>query len=239
MQKFNAERKMRTDWNRYAGVHDDLFASVGRGPDPDQLRIGVEDIAQKLLLEPHNQLLEIGCGTGLLLSSLSQQVSSSVGLDFSIKNIDIARRHFPRVSFVVGDAMGLPFRGGSFDRILSYSVFHYLSDVKRGIEETLRVCKEGGIVLLGDLPDIRRRWHLYLYYMRSFSMICRTPRDLWKKFKERIYSVNWHWVDVETLRDEMRSLGHEAEILAPPQHLQFGCKAYATRVDLKLRKKPI
>jgi hypothetical protein len=69
-------------------------------------------------------------------------------------------------------------------------------------------------------------------------MICRTPRDLWKKFKERIYSVNWHWVDVETLRDEMRSLGHEAEILAPPQHLQFGCKAYATRVDLKLRKKP-
>jgi SAM-dependent methyltransferase len=233
----DAGRKMRIEWDGYSEAHDDLFASVGRIPDCDQLRIGVEDIAEKLLLEPNNQLLEIGCGTGLLLSSLSQRVSCSVGLDFSMKNINIARRHFPHVTFVVGDATGLPFRGGYFDRILSYSVFHYLNDVKCGIRETLRVCKEGGIVLLGDLPDARRKWQLYFHYIRSLRDRLWTPHLLWKKLRERTHSVNWHWMKLEALRDEIRLMGHEAEILAPAKHAQFGCQAYTTRLDLRIRKK--
>jgi ubiquinone/menaquinone biosynthesis C-methylase UbiE len=230
-------RKIRKDWDRYAEVHNDLFASVGRLPNLGQLRIGLEDIVKKLLLEPSNELLEIGCGTGLLLSSLSPRVSSSIGIDFSIKNIDIARQHFPEISFVVGDVMGLPFAEESFDRILTYSVFHYTNNIKGAVEETLRVCKGGGVILIGDLPDVRQKWHLYFHYIKSFLEISRSPLGLWKKLRERIYGVNWYWVDVEALRDEIKLMGHEAEILAPPEHAQFGCKAYLTRADLRITKK--
>lgn len=230
-------KKKRKDWNRYAEAHNDLFASVGRLPNFEQLRIGLEDVVKKLHLEPPNELLEIGCGTGLLLSSLSPRVFSSIGIDFSIKNISIARRHFPEVSFVVGDVMSLPFAKESFDRILSYGVFHYVSDIKGAIRETLRVCKGGGVILIGDLPDVRQKWHLYFHYIKSFLKMTRFPLGLWKKLRERIDGVNWYWVDVETLKDEIKLMGHEAEILAPPEHAQFGCKAYTTRADLRITKK--
>jgi ubiquinone/menaquinone biosynthesis C-methylase UbiE len=232
-----SDKKIRKAWNHYVKDHDDVFASVGRVDDFDQLRIGLEDITQKLSLEPSNALLEIGCGTGLLLSFLRDSVSAAAGLDFSIKAIDIARRRLSTLPFVVGDSLDLPFKKDSFDRILAYSVFHYVKDVKKAIEETLRVCRGGGIVLIGDLPDIRWRWELYFFYMRSFLQKIKSLTTLWEKVRERIYSVGWYWVDVEALKNEIQLMGHEVEILPQPKHAQFGCNAYQTRVDLRIKKR--
>lgn len=62
-------------------------------------------IVDRMRLAGIRSILEIGCGPGQLAAFLMDQgVSQFVGLDFSPKAIDIARKNVSRGSFVVADA---------------------------------------------------------------------------------------------------------------------------------------
>lgn len=62
-------------------------------------------IVDRIRRDRIRRVLEIGCGTGQLAAYLFDQgIDSYVGLDFSPKAIDYARRNAPRGRFVVGDA---------------------------------------------------------------------------------------------------------------------------------------
>ncbi|HZD54761.1 MAG TPA: bifunctional class I SAM-dependent methyltransferase/glycosyltransferase family 2 protein [Candidatus Aquicultoraceae bacterium] len=86
---------------------------------------------------PGSSVLEIGCGTGDLLASLSP--SKGVGIDLSPAMVKIARSKFPFLVFLAGDAEYLPLRE-KFDYVVLSDSVGYFEDVQRAFEEIRAVC---------------------------------------------------------------------------------------------------
>ena len=68
---------------------------------------------------PHTRVLDLGCGTGLLLDLLSIREDRYVGVDVSHGMLDGARRKYPRHRFVQADAQQLDAVMGQFDLVVS------------------------------------------------------------------------------------------------------------------------
>ena len=76
-------------------------------------------------------VLELGCGTGELLARLKP--SCGVGIDFSDRMIEIAKRNHPELTFVVGDVEGatsISSLEGPFDYIVLSDTVGYLDDIE-------------------------------------------------------------------------------------------------------------
>lgn len=96
------------------------------------------------------QVLDVGSGTGSLAFALAQRapVRSLCGLDYSAAYVDHCKRRNrdPRIEFRVGDACTMRFPDGSFDRVLSLLMLHFVPDAHRAIAEMRRVARPGAVV---------------------------------------------------------------------------------------------
>jgi ubiquinone/menaquinone biosynthesis C-methylase UbiE len=92
------------------------------------------------------RVLEVGCGTGLILSQLSQLAGSAWGVDISDGMLRVAKER--GLSVVQGSATDLPFADESFDLVCSFKVLAHVPEVGRALREIARVTKPGGQMLV-------------------------------------------------------------------------------------------
>lgn len=85
-----------------------------------------------------DRLLEIGAGSGSSIKFLA---------DFNVLRTDYLDSNKDLVMCGV-NAENLPFDNDSFDAVIAVDMIHHLADPKKGIQESLRVCKSNGIVLI-------------------------------------------------------------------------------------------
>jgi ubiquinone/menaquinone biosynthesis C-methylase UbiE len=103
-------------------------------------------------------VLDVGCGTGTLLSLLSRDPRAErlVGLDYSGEMARRAAAKFAagdaagRLTAVQGDAEHLPFHDGSFDILTCCNSFHHYPHPAAALAEFRRVLRPGGRLLLLD-----------------------------------------------------------------------------------------
>jgi len=102
-------------------------------------------------IRPATTVLEIGCGTGSLAATLAGLGASVTAMDVSETLLAEAGKKIGRgrAFFLRGDAHGLPFRPGSFHRVLGSSILHHL-DLDRALPEILRVLKPGGRIAFAE-----------------------------------------------------------------------------------------
>ena len=70
-------------------------------------------------------VLDLGCGTGELTYALSKLALNVTGLDSSEEQLKLARTRYPQLSFILGQALDLPFKH-QFDLVLSNAVLHWI-----------------------------------------------------------------------------------------------------------------
>ncbi len=98
--------------------------------------------------------LEIGCGTGALLSELSERgIPQVVGLDISITYLEFARSAGSSRRLAQGDALALPFANHAFDLSVCHFVLLWLNDPLLALRELRRVTRPGGVVIAFAEPD--------------------------------------------------------------------------------------
>lgn len=117
------------------------------------------------LVRPHAagaELLEVGCGTGLILDRLRPLCHRAVGVDLSPGMLALARERGLEV--VQGDATALPFEDGSFDVVVSFKVLPHVEDLRTALSEAARVTRPGG------------RAFLEIYNRRSIRYLIRNLR---------------------------------------------------------------
>jgi arsenite methyltransferase len=110
-------------------------------------------------LYPGDAVLDIGCGAGvdaLVAGRLVGAGGRVVGIDVTPAMIDKARANqarlgFGQVSFQVAEAEALPFPDNDFDAVISNGVFNLTLDKEKALQETQRVLKPGGRLLLADM----------------------------------------------------------------------------------------
>ncbi len=94
-----------------------------------------------LPLAENRDILEVGCGTGLIMRGLEDTAKSMVGLDISPGMLEEARRRGFNV--VEGNAEELPFEDESFDLVYSYKVLAHVPGIEKALREMARVLRPG------------------------------------------------------------------------------------------------
>lgn len=117
-----------------------------------------------LQLGDHARVLDVATGTGDLAIEIAKRHHgvTVVGLDPSEGMLEIAkpkvvkRELADRVSFVVGDAMALPFTNCEFDAATIAFGIRNVPDRAAGLRELARVVRPGGRIAILELGEPRR-----------------------------------------------------------------------------------
>lgn len=127
-------------FDRIARRYDLVNTLLSGGTDGSWRRAA----ARAARLNGGGRALDVACGSGRLSVELHRSGVQVVGLDFSREMLRIARRAEPGLRLVRGDALALPFPGGTFDAATIAFGLRNLADPRRGLEEMLRVLRPGG-----------------------------------------------------------------------------------------------
>jgi len=93
--------------------------------------------------EKGEQILDLGCGTGVLTAAIAERGAGVFGVDRSPEMVAQASSKFPALKFSVMDATKLSF-AGEFDAVFSNAVLHWIPEAEKVIEGVERALKPGG-----------------------------------------------------------------------------------------------
>ncbi|AKX93945.1 demethylrebeccamycin-D-glucose O-methyltransferase [Moorella thermoacetica] len=137
-------------FDRKAGDYDDWYTRpLGALVD----RVEKEPIYA--YLDPHagEHILDVGCGTGNFSLELARRGVKVTGIDISDPMLAKARKKAAdaglAIEFLHADAMNLPFGDNTFDKIVSVTALEFAPDLKAVLEESYRVLKPGGRMVIG------------------------------------------------------------------------------------------
>jgi SAM-dependent methyltransferase len=90
------------------------------------------------------RVLDMASGPGYVAAAAAYRGANVVGIDFSAAMVAEARRRFPAVEFMEGDAEEIPFLDRSFDAVaMNFGLLH-LGRPEKAIAEAHRVLHSGG-----------------------------------------------------------------------------------------------
>jgi ubiquinone/menaquinone biosynthesis C-methylase UbiE/DNA-binding transcriptional ArsR family regulator len=124
-----------------------------------------EDAVEAAILEaagpkPVKCLVDLGSGTGRMLTLLGAKADAAIGLDLSQQMLNIARRHtqeagLERCELRHGDIFATRLADASADLVVVHQVLHYLSDPAKAVAEAGRIVAPGGRLLIVDFAPHR------------------------------------------------------------------------------------
>lgn len=108
----------------------------------------VKYVADMLDSAAGDKVLEVGCGGGHILEKVKN--GTLYGIDMSDFLLQIARSRLSKAGarLVSADAGSLPFKDGSFDKIICTEVIEHVLDPEKVLAEIGRVMRGGGSLVL-------------------------------------------------------------------------------------------
>jgi len=100
------------------------------------------------------QILDIGCGGGLLSEPMSRLGADVTGIDASQKNIDIAKLHAKKSNLNINYICTSPEKMRSnkkFDVILNMEIIEHVEDINFFLESSSALLKKNGIMFIATL----------------------------------------------------------------------------------------
>src|SRR5256885_12451145 len=141
-------------------------------------RARLETMLREAALQPGDQVVEVGCGTGRSTLPLSAMTPARVmGVDTEVRMLDVARGKDAagRVDWVRGSAYRLPLAEGTAALVMMVMVVHLLRQGVRAFPEARRILRPGGHLSLWTFTP-RHVEEFYLNpYFPSIAVIDR-PR---------------------------------------------------------------
>lgn len=126
----------------------DHFAESYDDHRGDGYHLMVDDLETSLIMPfaKGADVLEVGCGTGLILERVAPVAQSHVGIDLSPGMLEHAARR--GLNTRVASATELPFEDSSFDLSYSFKVLSHVPELKLATSEMSRVTRPGGRVFI-------------------------------------------------------------------------------------------
>lgn len=138
-----------------------------------------EELRALLELQAGDRVLDIGCGPGILVSEMAEEVGSTGtiwGIDISETMLDLAQKRCSAKTTVTlksGRAEALPFEDNTFDAAVAVQVYEYVPDIQQALNELFRVLKPGGRAVILDTD-----WDSLVWNVHDRARI-RTILDQW------------------------------------------------------------
>ena len=157
----------------------------------------VEDVAQRLALEPGDVVLDVACGHGNFTQELARRVGPDglvIGIDIAGAMLQRAARHIAEaglrnVLLVRGDALQLPLADHCLSKINCSGGLHSIPDLPRALQQFARVGVDGAR-LAGS----------------GFAMAPRDRLARAKRWSHQRFAA--HFVDMRWLEQELAQAGY-------------------------------
>ncbi|HWP59900.1 MAG TPA: class I SAM-dependent methyltransferase [Candidatus Acidoferrales bacterium] len=194
-------------YERWASAHAEDHRIAGWSEAGLKRRLAL--VLQRLStlhLKPNSLVLDLGAGPGTYTRAISKIGHRCLGLDYSKKVIDAARRRGGNESYVQGEAYRLPFRRNAFDVVICIGVLQSLDRPLQALREINRVLVPDGHLMIDGLNRL-----FWLHRMRSWR-----EKRIYRQERMRYY-------DPFALAREVESLGFGAlrvSWLAVPEAVQ-------------------
>lgn len=157
------DEPLHTEYARDAAGYDARWAAY--------LDRTTRAVLDRLDARAGERILDVGCGTGLLLERLGRATPAArlTGVDPVPEMLALARRRLAVSAADLSEAAAerLPFGDGSFDAVVSASVFHYVRQPEAALSEMRRVLRPGGRLVLTDWSGDFLTCRLIGVYLRS------------------------------------------------------------------------
>ncbi len=118
------------------------------------------------------RVLDVAGGDGYWAGRARRRGARAVALDLATgKLIRGSQLSAPPV-LIRGDALGLPFADGSFDRVMSICAIEHFDDGARALDEMVRVlAPDGELVMSADALTLAENWpHLYRAHCERYHV---------------------------------------------------------------------
>jgi SAM-dependent methyltransferase len=230
-------------WARSGGLSPTVMA--GRYQvQAEAEKLILPDVLAKMGLGPADDVIDIGCGSGLLLIPLSGLVHTVTGVDHR-DVIDCLQRRFsaPSVTFIGGNFLELNI-DRKFSAAIAYGVVNYMCTIDElyaFVDKATDLLAPNGRLLIGDIPNQDRkrrflstdagrlfdeRWRKQMAEVRQPALPSGSvDRDL------LIYSDK---IVIELVL-RLRRNGFNAYVLPQPPELPFGW----SREDILVTRMPV
>ncbi len=204
------DKKQEKDWGKIAEKFDEnTIYVVG-----DSIN---KEISEKLSKEKNlGKVIEFGCGTGYFTKVIAKNAKYVTATDISKEMLGMAKKqlkNYKNVSFQEVNCKETNFSDKEFDTVLMVNLLHVLKKPNQALEETYRILKPSGKLIVIDLTS---------YGMKKFEMLKLGFRYLRKMGKPpKADKGNLSPKDLETLAknvgfriEENKLLGDKGKIKA-------------------------
>ena len=106
----------------------------------------IETILDNARVEKDNTVLDVACGTGVMIPYYLDRGAHPTGIDLSKKMIEIASDKFKDVEFIWGDVEKLNDR--KFDRVLVYNAFPHFIDPEALVKHLATLLNKDGTLTI-------------------------------------------------------------------------------------------
>jgi len=148
MEERNSQKckeETKTHFEKISSHYSDTYAGKYTAPMDDALIQELDGIT-------FATILDVGCGIGTFLSTVSNKFDDEVsGIDISPGMIEKSRELLGESADLrVGDSEHLPWNDESFDIVTCIASFHHYPNPEPVLREMKRVLKHGGSLMIAD-----------------------------------------------------------------------------------------
>lgn len=151
--------------------------------------------------KPGEHILDIGCGNGVLVGKIADQVGSTgqaCGVDGSSAMVEMASDLVPNASFQHTDATRLPFKDGALDAVICSQLLCFIANLDEALAEAFRVLKPRGRFVILDTD-----WESLVWNTKDQSLLS----EIMVLLKQGYHSD----CVPRTLKRELRKVGFEVK----------------------------
>ena len=177
--------------------------------NPIRIKYIKENIIQNFKLKNNNiplkgvNILDIGCGGGLLSEPMCRLGASVTGIDASIKNINIAKLHAKKDNLKINYLCSSPEKlkiKKKFDVILNMEIIEHVEDIQFFLNSCSKLLKKNGVMFVAT---INKTLKSYIFAIVGAEYVLRwlpigthewekfvNPKDLENILKKNNLSLN-------------------------------------------------
>lgn len=136
-------------------------------------------------LKPSHRVLEVGCGSGILLKEVSPKVAIAIGIDSSLTMVELAKKK-GCIAWIGDVEKELPIQREYEDLVYCFKVFPHLKEQRKALVEMARVLKPNGLLFFDFYNKCSLRWltkkfsptKTFTQYQNKKEVLALLPQNL-------------------------------------------------------------
>jgi ubiquinone/menaquinone biosynthesis C-methylase UbiE len=184
------KQKSKQTFSNQAGIYESTY----NGKHAGKLYRSVIDKVNNFNCK---KVLDVGCGTGTILSLLSKNNAINLsGVDLSEEMLSVAKQKLDdKIELKIGDSEQLPWENNIFDAIICTDSFHHYPEPKKALREMARVLDTDGHMIIADpwiITPFRQVTNLLLKYSSSGDFKIYSKAEISKLlFESGFDDIEW------------------------------------------------